>query len=1083
MFDPRTAELLQGAPSVPGLDADDLPKALTRAYAQLVSERLEGGTGEGDADDTAWPIDRIADTYEIIASLEERPALRRSAAFVAGTAQQIISRRVRAANSLVKMPVDRDSVEASLAAALLFLAAEQYADANEAGAAIVIPREGLFESRELGRHVRDLVRGNLGAILQRGAERALPVPAKVDRFERSALRRLLRTLAKGIEHLAAHLLANAGSPLDDLEAAQALFAKVRRISAAQLDPLVPWTAHDDDSGDEDWGALSTSYSGPAHLASLLLTASDGIAKASLTRIPPPDGANAEFWSTWLQFRAETMPFVWRNHREAIEKDFHQPGRSAVLVLPTGAGKTTVSVLKIASTLALGKKVVFLAPTHALVEQLTDDLQALFPKDRFGLNVSSDFDSLLLEDVQLEDIEVMTPERCLAMLSFAPDAFGQVGLLVFDECHLLSPSRNIGRALDSILCMLAFQQAAPNADMLLLSAMLKNGRELAAWVQELTSRPCELIELLWKPSRQARGVVVYHADTIAAIEEAAFGVQCRLNIRANKVVKQVRAGAERELSARPWILWGLQHNWTEVDAGFTHTRITEGKLPLKGGVNRFKIWATPNANQTAAAIAINAVATGLKTIIFVNKKADAVGTAEIISKQLTATELIPEEQLLLDALEIELGDRRHAIFGDNGFSAVPHNGSMLGLERKLSEKLFRRSTGAKVIVATPTLAQGLNLPAELAILAGDKRSGDEGDREELEAHELLNAAGRAGRAGHLANGVVILIPEPIITFRPRRKLPHDVVRKLKSVLPEDDRCIELTDALEVVLDRVMAGDLVDRDVRYTVNRLAALSATDSAITSNNLLVRSFAAYRARQRGEEQAYMTKLEVLWAAARVVIEHDPHPSVILLASQSGMALDLLERLRQRLIDDPELPTTITDWIMWVLDWLSSDEDAQRNVLGDTARAINASIGRKADTALDAVAILALKNPTRAWLEGQPLNAIEGILGGSPDSLKQTQRLLPRAREFVGTVIPRSLSFTVSVVARMAEEIEENGGDSDRDRTILRSLSGALRRGFDTVAKLEYAYANRALVGRVEVHRSYQTAIDEMIGGFDEID
>lgn len=389
----------------------------------------------------------------------------------------------------------------------------------------------------------------------------------------------------------------------------------------------------------------------------------------------------------------------------------------------------------------------------------------------------------------------------------------------------------------------------------------------------------------------------------------------------------------------------------------------------------------------------------------------------------------------------------------------------------------------MIVATPTLAQGLNLPAELAILAGDKRSGDEGEREDLEAHELLNAAGRAGRAGHLANGVVILIPEPIITFQPRRKLPRDVVKKLKSVLPEDDRCIALTDPLEVVLDRVMAGDLVDRDVRYTVNRLAALSAADGTITSDNLLVRSFAAYRARQRDEEQAYMSKVEVLWAAARAVIEDTPHPSVVLLASQSGMALDLLERLRRRLIDEVDLPTTISDWIMWVLDWLSSDEDARHNVLGDTARAINAAIGRKADTLIDSAAILALKIPTRAWLEGQPLNVIEGLLGGNPDSTKQAQRLLPRAREFVGTVIPRSLSFVASVVARMAEELEDDEGGSDVNSSTLQSLSGALRRGFDTVAKLEYANANRALIGRVEVHRAYQAAIDEMIAGFDELD
>ena len=73
---------------------------------------------------------------------------------------------------------------------------------------------------------------------------------------------------------------------------------------------------------------------------------------------------------------------------------------------------------------------FLAPTHALVEQLTVDLQEMFPKDLVGSVVSSDFDLLMVSGSQLQEIEVMTPERCLAMLSFAPEAFSDVGLLVF-----------------------------------------------------------------------------------------------------------------------------------------------------------------------------------------------------------------------------------------------------------------------------------------------------------------------------------------------------------------------------------------------------------------------------------------------------------------------------------------------------------------------------------------------------------------------------------------------------------------------------------------------------------------------------
>jgi hypothetical protein len=247
---------------------------------------------------------------------------------------------------------------------------------------------------------------------------------------------------------------------------------------------------------------------------LLLAADKGIEEAALTRLPPPAGADRTFWSSWLQDRAKKFPFVWPNHRDAIAKGFHQIGKSAVVILPTGAGKTTASSLKIAGALARRKKVVFLAPTHALVEQLTEDLQEMFPKSLLGSVVSSDFDLLFLADTQFQEIEVMTPERCLAMLSFAPDAFSDVGLLVFDECHLLSPqSGKIRRALDGMLCILAFNRVVPGADMLFLSAMLKNGADFAAWIGDLTGRECVDVDLLWKPSRQVSTFT--HIDGLAS----------------------------------------------------------------------------------------------------------------------------------------------------------------------------------------------------------------------------------------------------------------------------------------------------------------------------------------------------------------------------------------------------------------------------------------------------------------------------------------------------------------------------------------------------------------------------------------
>jgi hypothetical protein len=40
---------------------------------------------------------------------------------------------------------------------------------------------------------------------------------------------------------------------------------------------------------------------------------------------------------------------------------------------------------------------------------------------------------------LRKIEVMTPEHCLALLSYAQHAFADVGLMVFDECHHQQPA--------------------------------------------------------------------------------------------------------------------------------------------------------------------------------------------------------------------------------------------------------------------------------------------------------------------------------------------------------------------------------------------------------------------------------------------------------------------------------------------------------------------------------------------------------------------------------------------------------------------------------------------------------------------
>lgn len=1069
MFDPETSSLLRSAPELQGLDPNNIPQILTSNYARLVSMRLRGAAEEENvAGSKEWPLDRIADSYELITSVHSDPTIRRASAFVAATAQQILSRKQNYLEADVEatLNITRDSIDPSLSAALLFLTAGQYADANETASAIKIKRqEQLYEATILSEHIYDLARGQLSYILERG-KRWRSKRNRIEDLETLAFITLLDSLITGVEMLAAQVLA---IPISDeiaerFENAHQAFSTVLSFSSKISD------IHFDEIG----GPLTISYPGPRHMAALLISAHDGIFDAALTNVVAPLGADPDFWKKWISFRANKFPYVWPNHREAINQGFHENGISSVLVLPTGAGKTTVSSLKIAGVLAQGKKVVFLAPTHALVDQLTNDLQEMFPQNILGAVVSSDFDLLMKVGARLPEIEVMTPERCLAMLSFAAESFEDVGLLVFDECHLLSPeSGKIRRALDSMLCVLAFNKIAPTADMLFLSAMLKNGKEFALWIKDLTRRDCISVDLLWKPSRQARGVVIFEETELEQIKRTAIETQTRLDQEVGKNAKGLRTDAERELRAQPYAIWGLQHNWLNREqnkAVCIFTKIAEEKVPLNGEIKYGRINLKPNANTVAAKLAAISAKKNLKTIVFVNQKSHAVSTARVIAEELGQQVLATEEeQERWDALTEELGGLKHSIL-DGPSSAVPHNASMLWLERNLAERMYRRSDGAKVIVATPTLAQGLNLPAQLAIIAGDKRANSEqGGRESLEAHEILNAAARAGRAGHLANGIVLLVPEPILHFPQNESLNGDVVKKLQSILPEDDRCVTISDPLEVVLDRISSGDLLNRDVLYMINRMTSLKGVDEDPSVLFNLKRSFAAFVAVRNAKESEFKVKLEILRGIVVAESVDEADTTLAILASQSGLPPNILARLKEKINQEiGALPVSVEGWVSWTLNWLQNDNEARAVLLYDVQGSVCAATGRKKAAELGADEVADLVPGINSWIKGLPLRDVEISLGGDPDSTTNNARVCIRARELISSVIPRGLSFIMGLVTHVAKEINPYDAQEELSKDLVEILGTAVRLGFDTPEKALFAINNPRILSRVQAHNAF---------------
>lgn len=1062
MFDPVTARLLQEAPSLPGLDRTALPAALTDAYTRLVVERLRQARGEREPDrySPEWKLSRLADTYEVLASVLDHPEERSASAFVAGTAQQILAREVEQGSELI---LSRDIVDPRISAPLLFLAARQYADAAEAARAINATVRPDSVEGGLVHAIRNLALGRLAAVATAPQSTA---SGGFDAHEDAATSVLYLRLLEGLRRFAeAALSADLTQAGRDNSTSRALFAEVAELSTRvhPYDERLP-------------RPLTTYYPGPHHLARLLLIVEDVVGPAATTGVPAPPGSDPGFWRRWLEHRARTIPFLWPNHQAAVELGFQEPGTSAVLVLPTGAGKTTVSCIKIAAALARGGSVVFVVPTNALADQLAADLAEVFPEELLGFEVSAEYDALFT-GAAVRRVEVMTPERCLAVLSYAPEAFDNADLMVFDECHMIDPNAGFRRSLDAMFCVLAFNGVRPEADFLFLSAMLQNSAEFAAWVEELTGRPCQGIDLLWKPSRQARGVVVYHGDELAQAERAAIQMQAEVDSDEGRRAANLRLAARRLLTVTPYAVFGLQNNWRR-DALLRQVtsvrQLRDGTVPLNGSLRgRAGLAITSNSNSVAAEIARDCADAGLKTIVFANQRKHAESIARTINGYLTeAPSATKEEEARWSALEAELGGISHAVLSAPAM-AVVHHSQMLRLERDLSERMFRRRDGAAVIVATPTLAQGLNLPAEVAVLAGDTRYDSEDNaRESMEPHEVLNAAARAGRAGHLANGLVLLVPDVVLQFRDADRPGGRILAKLDTILPDDDRCVVLSDPLEYVLDQIASGEPVTADLEYAINRLATTVAPAEVEPDSGgarvELKRSFGAFLSRRRGEAAAFEQRLADFSEAVQRLGPPSSRLESQQLAARSGLSPAVIDGLRSRLLESGALPVTVAGWVSWTLAWLAEDETARDALLNSSWNGVCRALG-VSDADRGAVNLTDLDPGVQAWIAGRSLYEIDVVLGGPETPTSRCDR----ARHLCLSVIPLGLTNALALVSQTTTACEEELSATLAPRSVVEVMSRAVRLGLDSPQKVAFHEVERGLLTRVQYHVAYPARLD----------
>lgn len=1076
MFDDPTSELIRSAPVLSGLDPESLPKALTKAYAEIVAVRLrirrvaDGTSNASELLETLQPelerLRKIAFTQEAIASVNPEGPQRRGAAFLAATAHYVTLQAKRLVS-----PSERDDlrlltvggIAPQISATLLFLAAGASPDAAEMSMQIEVS-DGLPQvERRLLQDIKRLASGDLDALL---ADSTIPASPSLDddstmaEIGASALYLMLNRCVQGI---AAEVL---GRPINQ----QSSLLELERIEGMCTQAVVQFQ-----------GQLGNSaFPGPRHLASLLKAVGRELPADSLARLPVPPGIGASPWILGLAHLAKARPYLWENHRDAVAQGYLTPGVSAAISFPTGAGKSTLSELKILSNLCLGKDTIFLAPTLALVDQTARALQKTFPDARLSRERGTDnpFDFDL--GTRLPPMSVMTPERCLALIGFQPELLKDVGLLVFDECHLLHAGVHdrSRRAVDAMLCILNISTLAPEADYLLLSAMMSNTEEVAAWLSDLTGRKCLPLNMPWKPTRQVRGSVVFPSDQVVDLRKKLADKRREL-IAAGKRKPGPPAALKRVLKARPLGLLGLNFRWDSMLRNdYALFPLSDSDMLLSVNATTWKL--TPNVNSVAAELAALASRNeGIKTLVF----AQTIPYA--MSVQRTAGENLGEaniafsevEQHLYNLTLDELGDGSALYIDTNEgkFARWPslcHHGLLLPTERQLHESLFKRPDGVSVLVATSTLAQGMNLPSHVVIIAGDSKFDEENKQlAQMKAHDLLNAAGRAGRAGQSSYGLVLVIPSIVVDIDDSNNRIGKHWKELQGIFSQSDQCLDIEDPLEAILDSIQVrGEHAGIEASYLLRRLPiSTESSDLDSPAKVLLQKSFAAFKLRKQGQQDQVNDLIKHALRARGKLQELDEEPDwADKMAANYGAPSEVLRELKARLETSPPVGRTTLDWFTWTAIWLTerpilisqmTRRESLDGYMGEPFKSLEDE-EQRGKFAVDVV-LASLK----MWIGGETLAELQ--------KLKQTiqqPKYCEQARRFVLRVLPElAYVFSLPELVRRHLAAEDWSLEMDELASVeLEKLGSCVREGYDTVEKLALAKVRSSSASRVGVHRQW---------------
>lgn len=429
--------------------------------------------------------------------------------------------------------------------------------------------------------------------------------------------------------------------------------------------------------------------------------------ASRTILPGASGLDAAAWRPALgksHFPIELWPAQQRIASAGLLQ-----GRSAVIQMPTSAGKTRATELIIRSAFLSQRAslAVIVAPYRSLCHDIRGDLVTAFAGEPIRLDEASDsfqFDIQLEQILAVNTVLIVTPEKLLYMLRRAPELVDRIGLVIYDEGHQFD---GLTRGPTYELLLTSLKLTLPQAtQVILISAVIGNASTVAEW-------------LVGDPE-----AVIDGAGLLPTSKSVAFASW-----------QDVRGRLEYVSPADP-----------EEGEFWVPRIIDDFPLNLRGrerNVQRFP--AKTKGGEVGLFLGLYVVGNG-SVAVFCGKK-DSVTTVcrravDIFDRGAN----LPKPVDVSDAAEVEkirglseahLGPEavatKAALLGIFAHHADTPQGLRLSIEHAMKVGL------AKFVVCTSTLAQGVNFPLKYLIVTSTRQGA-----ERIMVRDFQNLMGRAGR---------------------------------------------------------------------------------------------------------------------------------------------------------------------------------------------------------------------------------------------------------------------------------------------------------------------------------------------------